>query len=89
MGLEVIRPPPAFQDLVFGETATGISGALGDGQTKPEPRPELPQFSVRLGQVGGPRSRTLVVHAEDEEAAKRVATRRIGPEWQILQVKPK
>lgn len=54
---------------------------------KPKPAADLPNFRVRLKQVGGPRTRTIAVRASCMAEAEELARARVGEgTWELLGV---
>jgi hypothetical protein len=54
--------------------------------TKPPPAPALPQYSVRVKQTEGPRSRTLKLAASSKDDARKRALAELGRGWEVLSV---
>jgi uncharacterized protein YndB with AHSA1/START domain len=83
IGLQVIDPPPEFARLTGG-------GKLVEGAVEPEaetPRTTaLPCYQLRLRQTGSPRSRTLRIEAEDEDAARAKAADELAHGWEIVEI---
>jgi len=83
IGLQVIEPPAEFGKLAVG-------GKLEAGAVEPEeespPANALPLFHLRLRQTGSPRSRTLRVEAEDEDAARAKAANQLASGWEIVEI---
>ena len=64
--------------------------ALRADEAEPEKAaaPRKPSFRVRVSQKSGPRSRYLVVSANDPAQAGRKALREVGKdEWEVLEVR--
>ena len=85
LGLHVPDPPPAFERLGSREDWADVAEA-DDGAEKETEAPALPRFRARLAQVGGPRSRSLVIQATDLDQARSAATRQAGMGWQLIEI---
>jgi hypothetical protein len=55
---------------------------------KPPAVPALPQYSVRVKQTDGPRSRTLKLGAASKDDARKRALAELGRGWEVLSVEP-
>lgn len=93
LGLRIVSAPASYFDFLarIGRTpeARAAPRPRGGPETAPEPEAEpepAARFRVRLGQVGGSRTRTLEVEAADEHAARKLALAEAGSEWKVLQL---
>ncbi len=58
-------------------------------EKRPPVKPKLTSFRVRVSQVGGSRSRNLVIRASGEDEARRRAILDVGDGWKVLSCEPK
>lgn len=82
MGMRIPLPPAPYDELV-AEILSPPRAAPAPGDASP---PERSRYVVRLGQLGGPRSRRIVVHGDSEEHAREQAAAELGEGWSILEV---
>jgi PilZ domain len=85
------EPPPAPRRPAGSGSpaAPPRPAAQGPAKRAPEAKPEASagrRFRVRMKQVSGPRSRSLVVSGASEEQARAQALEELGEGWQILQI---
>ncbi len=84
IGLRIASAPEEYFRLLSGE----MSASRETRRAQEEPsRPEA-TFRVRVKQVAGPRSRSLLVNASGEDAARRQALAELGEGWSVLEVSP-
>jgi hypothetical protein len=98
IGLHIDDPPEAYKEYHASvappdqDPETGAEfGAAGKVAKGRRPRDEggaSPRYRVRLGQISGPRSRTITVACETLEEAKRKALAEVGEDWKVLSADP-
>ncbi len=83
VGLELIDPPAAFQDLLAGR-------AEAEPQEPPAPPPAgaagVRTFRVRVSPRDKPGSRVITVRSESLHGARARALARAGPGWKIADI---
>ncbi len=95
VGLEIQLASEPYYDFLAGvATPAGEEPRASKIYENPEtvaetqPAPRSSRFRVRVGQRGGPRSRTLVVEGGTEDDARRRALASTGAGWTILEIEP-
>jgi Tfp pilus assembly protein PilZ len=102
LGLRIILPPPEFLEYYASAMHVEIPGGGPSPEAKPAPaRKATPKpvkkvpektteiaYRVRLGQIGGSRTRTVNVTCDTLQEAESAALRKAGDEWKVLAVEP-
>ncbi len=98
IGLRVDEPPKAFTEYYFSiappesyaETParSGRPRKPADDQQPPAEVREPPRYRVRVSQLSGPRSRTIIVACDTVEEAQRQALAETGEGWKVLATEP-
>jgi hypothetical protein len=92
VGVRIETAPEAYYSFLSGVAGEGPGprpAVGGESAGAPlEPGPDAPQFAfrIRVKKAGGPRSRTLTLHAESEERAHDRALAIAGAGWTILEL---
>ena len=68
---------------------TSDKAAAEQAQKQRPAKPKLTSYRVRLSQVGGSGSRTLVIRASSEDEASRRAILDVGDSWKVDSCEPK
>ena len=71
------------------DSNTPGKAAAEAAQKRPPAKPKLTSFRVKLSQVGGTGSRSLVIRASDEDEACRRAILDVGDSWKVTSCEPK
>lgn len=86
VGLRIVEAPPEY-DLLWTSDLSGV----------PTSRPPTPssqahsttpliQFRVRMGLIGSPRTRTITLESENEDAARAKALSQVEGAWKVLEI---
>jgi hypothetical protein len=78
-------PPVAEEQKLPAKSPTPAARAE---PPKPADCPKADRYRVRVKQVSSPRTRSIMVFAEDEDEARKFAREETGEDWQILEVDP-
>ncbi|MBW2725123.1 MAG: hypothetical protein JRE71_12100, partial [Deltaproteobacteria bacterium] len=76
--------PPVEEEVVAQKSAPSAPVEA----PKPVGDPETSRYRVRVKQDSGPRTRSIMVFAGDEDEARDFARAETGGGWQILEVEP-
>ena len=100
LGLRIILPPPEFLEYYASAVRVEIPGGGSSAKEKPAPKRIAKQpekkpkkiqeitYRVRLGQIGGSRTRLIDVTCGTVQQAEAAALRKVGDEWKVLLAAP-
>jgi hypothetical protein len=86
IGLELIDPPAAFQDLVARRTGQAAAEPQEPRGSGPTGAAAVRTFRVRVSQRGEPGSRVITVRSESLHGARARALTRAGRGWKIADI---
>jgi hypothetical protein len=98
IGLHVDEPPDVFTQYYFSvappealagtPVKSGGAPAAGEDRTTPGEAGEAPRYRVRVSQLSGPRSRTIMVACDTAQEAQEKALATVGEGWKVLSADP-
>ena len=91
LGLRIILPPPEFLEYSASAVRIEIPGAKAPPKRTAKKTPKKTQeitYRVRLGQIGGSRTRLIDVTCGTVQQAEAAALRKVGDEWKVLLAAP-
>jgi hypothetical protein len=83
VGLELLDPPPEFQELIEWALEGAAEGEEGGGKPL---EPTLRVFRVRVKERNKPSSRVLTVRSTSADGARAQALSRAGRGWQVADI---
>lgn len=88
MGLRLVSRPSEYRSMMADILEPVLKESMTESSTRagPEPEPNLDRFVLRLAQIGGPRSRRLVLESRSKQAACEAALEEVGHGWTILEI---
>ena len=86
VGLELMDPPPAFQELLARRVAAAAGEREPDQKTDGPSDQAIRTYRVRVTQRGKPKSRVLTVRSESAQGARARALAQAGRDWKIVDI---